>query len=55
MIMIGANIDVIETPFESRAGNSRGLIGVEITRKTLGSSTNELVHTSIIEDSTFDF
>ena len=45
-IKIGANIDVIETPFESREGNSRDLIGVEITRRTSGSSTNELVPTS---------
>ena len=36
----GSNIDVIETPFESRAGNSRDLLGVEIMRKTSGSATN---------------
>lgn len=47
-IKIGANIDIIETPFESRAGNSRDLIGVEITRKTSGSQTNELVPTSTV-------
>lgn len=47
-IKIGANIEVVETPFDTRSGNSRDLIGVEITRKTSGSEWNAGVPTSVI-------
>lgn len=47
-IKIGTNIELMETPFYSRADNSRDLIGVEITRKTSGSGSNAGVPTSVI-------
>ena len=48
LVRIGASFDITESPFETRTGNSQDLIGVEITRKTSGSPTNELVSSSVI-------
>ncbi len=50
-IKITPNVELLESPFETRSGNSRDLIGVEISRKIASSESNAGAPTTVVYSS----